>query len=377
MCTIISKDQFIGKNLDSIVDSGMMFTNKRGLIKKAAVFPPDRPLEWVSYYGSITFCLSGKEMPACGINEAGLVVEQATLPAAVYPCQEGKPAAGILEATQFLLDTCRSVEQALAALDSIAITESSWPVHFMLFDAGGTMAAVEYLQGEKHIHEGTTEKARRMDNCEYRHSEVPLDCRSVDDMFSALEETRRPDTVWSHVYDLNKRTLHLKRAGKEEMFLVETDRLDLSPRSTELMLNLKEGDDCLEPFCTLRNRHLISEFFNHPVIRQIMQLPDPEAMIDFIAELPKNYDRVNKIMLRFLDGERISQIPVKASHKKYVLMYLASRFETGKDYTEAQVNALIDRWHTFGDYFILRRELADCGLLKRLPNGSKYWREIV
>jgi hypothetical protein len=122
---------------------------------------------------------------------------------------------------------------------------------------------------------------------------------------------------------------------------------------------------------------MIGEFFRHPVISQLMQLPDPEEMIDFIAELPKKYDRVNQIVLRFLDGDRISQIPVKASHKRYVLMYLASRFDTGKDYTEAQVNAIIEQWHTFGDYFILRRELADSGLLKRLPNGSKYWRETV
>lgn len=132
MCTIISRDQFIGKNLDSIVDTGMLFTNKRGLTKKAAVFPPDRPLEWTAAYGSITFCLSGKEMPACGINETGFVAEQATLPVAEYPALAGKPSASILEATQFLLDTCSSVEQALAALDSITITKTSWPVHFAL-----------------------------------------------------------------------------------------------------------------------------------------------------------------------------------------------------------------------------------------------------
>lgn len=41
------------------------------------------------------------------------------------------------------------------------------------------------------------------------------------------------------------------------------------------------------------------------------------------------------------------------------------------------MNALIGEWHTFGDYFILRRELIDAELLKRLPNGSKYWREKI
>lgn len=89
----------------------------------------------------------------------------------------------------------------------------------------------------------------------------------------------------------------------------------------------------------------------------------------------KNNDKNDRIVLRFLEEEKIRQLPVKHSHKLLVLEYLVSKFEIGKAYTEAQVNAIIDEWHTFGDYFILRRELIDSGLLRRLPDGSKYWRE--
>ena len=76
-------------------------------------------------------------------------------------------------------------------------------------------------------------------------------------------------------------------------------------------------------------------------------------------------------MLRFLDGEQIKQLPMKEANKLHVLKYLAFKFEIGKEYSEGQVNAIIDEWHTFGDYFILRRGLIDSGLMKRLPNGSK------
>lgn len=93
------------------------------------------------------------------------------------------------------------------------------------------------------------------------------------------------------------------------------------------------------------------------------------------SEQPKSSNTINKIVLRFLEGGKIKQIPVKMTYKLYVLQYLASKFEAGKEYTEGQVNTIIDEWHTFGDYFILRRELIDSGLMKRLPNGSKYWRE--
>lgn len=376
MCTILSKHLFIGKNYDSVVDIGMMFTNKKGLIKQSAVFQPDRPLEWVSAYGSITFSQSGKEMPVSGVNEAGMAVEQATLRETVYPEHEGKPAAGSLEATQFLLDTCINVEQALAALERIAIVKTSWPVHYALFDGGGNMAVVEYLNGKKRVYEGDAAKGRMLTNTVYRHEEMGLECLWTEDMFEALNEFRRPDTVWSNVYDLGRRKIYLKQAADAEAVVIDLDEFDFSPDGPDKMLDIKAGDRAFRPFTEEENRSLISEFFHHPVISGIMKPANPEAMIDFIADRSKSYDRTNDIVLRFLEGERIRQLPAKGAHRLLVLKYLASKFETGKDYSEVQVNAVIDDWHTFGDYFILRRELIDSGLLKRLPNGSKYWREL-
>lgn len=376
MCTIRSKNQFVGKNLDSAVDTGMLFTNKRGLLKQSAVFPPDRPLVWVSSFGSVSFCLSGKEMPVCGMNECGLIVEQATLPCTVYPISEGRPAAGVLEATQFLLDTCADVEQSLAALESIEIVKTSWPVHFSLFDGSGKMAAVEYLQGERTVFRGTTDQARQMNNNRYCHEPVSLDCRSAEEMFALLEEARRADTIWNHVYDLSKRAIYLKRPQDSEPVIIEMGCLDFSPQSADLMIQIIEADTALRPYRMQENRRLVSDFFHHPVISSLLQLADPEEMIDFIADIPEKHDRIKKIVIRFLDGERIKQIPAKETHKRYVLEYLVSKFDTEREYTEAEVNAIIDEWHTFGDYFILRRELIDSGLMKRLPNGSKYWREL-
>lgn len=100
-----------------------------------------------------------------------------------------------------------------------------------------------------------------------------------------------------------------------------------------------------------------------------------DTMIAKDQLIGKNCDKADEVVLRFLDKGRIKQLPVRAAYRLVVLRYLASKFETGKVYTEAEVNAIIDEWHTFGDYFVLRRELIDNCLLKRLPNGSKYWRE--
>ena len=76
----------------------------------------------------------------------------------------------------------------------------------------------------------------------------------------------------------------------------------------------------------------------------------------------------------FLDSDgRIKQLPVPNRTKVPVLAYLAEKFDAGRDYTEKEVNAIIDTWHTFGDYFLMRRSLIDYAFLMRVPDGSRYW----
>ena len=78
---------------------------------------------------------------------------------------------------------------------------------------------------------------------------------------------------------------------------------------------------------------------------------------------------------RFLDESgRIVQLPQKKTYRVATLSYLAEKFEANHKYTEKEVNSICDEWHTFGDFFILRRELVDLGLLCREPNGSSYWK---
>lgn len=79
---------------------------------------------------------------------------------------------------------------------------------------------------------------------------------------------------------------------------------------------------------------------------------------------------------RFLDEEgKIKIWPVKKDMKLEILKYLATKFETNHYYKEKEINAIIEQWHSFGDYFLLRRGLVDYKLLCRTRDGSKYWRE--
>ena len=73
------------------------------------------------------------------------------------------------------------------------------------------------------------------------------------------------------------------------------------------------------------------------------------------------------------DDGRIKQWPVRQKVQRMAIAYLAARFEPGRDYHERDVNELLLRWHTFGDWALLRRLLFDWRFLDRESDGSRYW----
>ena len=84
---------------------------------------------------------------------------------------------------------------------------------------------------------------------------------------------------------------------------------------------------------------------------------------------------VDKVLKNFLDEEgKLAQWPAKRAKQIKVLQYLAGKFETDTEYNEKEVNQILTEWHSFEDFFLLRRELVESGYLGRTPNGSKYWK---
>ena len=78
----------------------------------------------------------------------------------------------------------------------------------------------------------------------------------------------------------------------------------------------------------------------------------------------------------FLDEKgRVKQMPSKHAKRLQVLSYLAEKFDFDHDYTEKEVNNIISEWHTFEDFFLIRRELIESRLLFRTPNGARYWKK--
>lgn len=76
----------------------------------------------------------------------------------------------------------------------------------------------------------------------------------------------------------------------------------------------------------------------------------------------------------FLDPqERLVKYPSKNKPKILSLFYLAAKFDPEVQYTEREINAALNRWHTFGDPCMLRRDLYDRGFFRREKDGSRYW----
>lgn len=85
-------------------------------------------------------------------------------------------------------------------------------------------------------------------------------------------------------------------------------------------------------------------------------------------------NEVKDRLKNFLDEEeKLKQYPANKSLKKVSLIYLASKFEDGKKYTEMEVNEVLKKWHTFKDHSTLRRDLYDRRFLDRERDGSIYW----
>lgn len=57
------------------------------------------------------------------------------------------------------------------------------------------------------------------------------------------------------------------------------------------------------------------------------------------------------------------------------LWYLAGKLQAGRQYSEPEINALLDEWRLFHDPATLRRELYNKRLLDRTADCSRYWKE--
>ena len=70
----------------------------------------------------------------------------------------------------------------------------------------------------------------------------------------------------------------------------------------------------------------------------------------------------------------LKQYPAKKPVREIVLQRFANLFESGRDYSEKEVNQIIRERIVFSDVELIRRELIEHGFLNRERDGSRYWK---
>lgn len=256
---------YFGRNLDWHWESGLVVVNQRNVGKIAIVDPGHAPAKWVSKYGSVTFNQFGLELPMGGMNEAGLVVENMWLDETKYPASDARPGINLSQWIEYQLDNCRTVDEVLATDKKIRLEPLSVPagLHYLVCDANGDCATVEFLNGKMVAHHHDKLPFRVLANDQYEESAdyarkhpdtadgKPLSrptslarfdraaaCvaafkpaapgQDVAYAFNSLNQVRQMNTVWQIVYDVTGQKIHFRTHRNEKERTVDLKALDFA-----------------------------------------------------------------------------------------------------------------------------------------------------
>ena len=314
-----------GRNYDWGVGVGLVMVNKRNMAKTALIAPTDKPARWISKFGSITFNQYGRELPMGGMNEAGLVVEVMWMNKTKYPAPDERTALRELGWVQYQLDNCKSVSEVIATDSKIRITGDSAPIHFLVCDESGAVAAVEFLEGKMKVHEADTLPVTALTNNTYAESiqyaklyeglggkrpventtssldrfvqagDRAMRYRSmknidiIDYAFGTLKIVSQGDfTRWSIVYDVKNRAIRFRTREAPAIKSLDFKAFDFSGTTPCRVLEIdtkKPGDAAAAfvDYTTEINKKLVYESWKKTSFLK----GTPDAVLDMLAAYPK------------------------------------------------------------------------------------------
>lgn len=258
--TFVLKDKdnlVFGRNLDWVSDNGLVVVNKRNIKKTSLVFLGDNPASWTSKYGSVTFNQFGKEFPFGGMNEKGLVVELMVVRGA-YPDNDSRDALNELQWVQYQLDNAQTIEEVLASDKNIRIAGISQNLHFLVCDASGNSAVIEFNSKGMVSYTDKSLPFSVLENDTYKTSlkkqNANRDCRfntvvnmleaypsqnenPIDYSFGILNDVAL-DGSWSMVYDIKNKTIHFKSASYKNVKTIDCSALEYSCKSPVLYCSM-------------------------------------------------------------------------------------------------------------------------------------------
>ena len=144
---------------------GQIFINPRGLHKTGVLAGTTGAYaEWDSKYASVTFNFVGYQIAWAGMNEAGLVMSTMSLNQTELPRPDPRPVLDSGNWIQYLLDTCATVDEVLAADE---VVRNLTVDHYLVADRSGAVATIEFLDGELVAHTGADLPVSVLSNSPY------------------------------------------------------------------------------------------------------------------------------------------------------------------------------------------------------------------
>ncbi len=329
-CTtfFISKDGQLafGRNYDWITDAGLAMKNNRGLTKTSFKNREGGTISWVSRYGSLTFNQYGKEFPTGGMNEKGLVVELMWLDGSAYPKPDDRPTLNVLQWIQYQLDNCETIDEVIATDKLIRIGEGNPPLHYLVADARGHAATIEFLNGKMVVHKGNDLPIPVLTNTDYATSVEALNASGIlqgkksaafndnslqrfakacsmvtefhqdnskqsliDFSFEILKSVAQPNwTRWSIVYDVSNKVVYFKTArfaSVKSIAFTEFDFICNSPAIAFDMNQSLQGKVSKEfkPFTKEINQQLIHKSAEESKRQVTISEADRVKQVDYAA----------------------------------------------------------------------------------------------
>ncbi len=160
-------EHLVARNFDWINNHTALVINPKGKKRQTTQLSHgEKPLKWTANYGSVTFDMTAPDGSVAydavvgGMNQKGLVASVLVLDQAKFQQPSSRlPNINSSYLAQYWLDNYATVFQAVQALKHLHVVATLWrgkpvTIHYVLRDAQGNTAIVEYLQSKPHIYLG-------------------------------------------------------------------------------------------------------------------------------------------------------------------------------------------------------------------------------
>lgn len=183
MCSVVglktSDGVLVGANYDFRYGHGLVYLGTRD-VRKWTSSDDGETFRWCSTFGSVTLVQFGCELPTCGMNEAGLAIHLLEQRDAIYPELDANSAhLNELQWIQYHLDTCATVSEVVAALETVQVEQTFIKLHYAIGDASGDFAFIDFVEGEALVTRIGDAPSLVVTNHAHRSSEESFQRRSL------------------------------------------------------------------------------------------------------------------------------------------------------------------------------------------------------